>query len=335
MELPRRSGAAALGTIVAARQPLAEVLEQVGLVESLGFDSVWIPEIAGRDAIVTCALLAARTARIRVGTGVVPLPVRSPVLLAMGAATVAEASQGRFVLGVGIGHQETVGPWYGTGAPHRLAQVEEDLAIVRALLADGKVRRGDRDAIEVRLRGVHHTAPPPLLLAALAPGLARLAARHADGMLLNWVTVERAAELVTEFRAEAERLGRDPEELTVGCYVPVSVTDDVEAAQLSLATQIAAYGRLEAYRRSLYRCGLGADVDRVLAAPRDSRAGAVSERLLAGLGAIGPAAYVERRLGEFRAAGVTLPILAPLALPGGQGWASMVETWSALAPSAP
>lgn len=315
---------AALGTSLAARQPLAELYEQAALVESLGYGTIWLPEIAGRDAFATCALLSTRLARIELATGIVPLGVRGPALTAMAAATVAEAAPGRFRLGVGIGHVETIGSWFGAGRPPTLAETENQLGQLKALL------RGERAADGGRLRGVHHPAPPPIALAALSEGLVRLAGREADGVLFNWITPARAAELVAVLRAEAEAHDRDPGGLQVAAYVPVTVTDDAGAAAAQLARQIAAYGRLRSYRRSLERCGLGDAAARLgQLGPEDSAR--VPEELIEGLGAIGSAEAVRSRLDEFRAAGVTQIVLAPVPLAGELGWPSMVETWSALA----
>jgi 5,10-methylenetetrahydromethanopterin reductase len=314
----------ALGTALAARQPLADVYEQAALVESLGYGTIWLPEIAGRDAFVACALLSTRVERIELATGIVPIGVRGPALTAMAAATVAEAAPGRFRLGVGIGHAETTGPWFGAGPPPDLAETEARLRLLKALL------RGERAPDGGRLRGAHHASPPPIALAALSEGLVRLAGREADGVLFNWITAPRAAELVATLRAEAEAHGRDPGTLRVAAYVPVTVTDDTAAAAAQLARQIAAYGRLRSYRRSLERCGLGAAATRLSQLGPDDH-GQVPEELIEGLGAIGPVAAVRARIEEFHAAGVDQVVLAPVPLPGELGWPSMVETWSALA----
>lgn len=310
-----------LGTIVAARRPLREVLEQAVLVESLGYESIWVSEGAGRDALTTAAVLAGGTSSIGLATGVIPLPLRTPVTMAMGAAAVAEASGGRFRLGVGVGHRETVGPWYGAGAPTSVARVADYLARTRALLAGDEVE-------EFRLRGVKLEQPPPLLLAAMSSRLLSLAGRHAEGVVLNWVTPRRVAEIVAELAADRDSAGAPVDvagSFEIACYVPVCVTTEVDAARAQLARQLRAYGSLAAYRLSLRRSGLGEDADRIESGEPPSTAA------LDALGAIGPLEAVQRRLGEFRSAGVTLPVLAPVPLPR-SGWESMVATWSALAP---
>jgi 5,10-methylenetetrahydromethanopterin reductase len=317
-----------LGTALAARQPLEEVRGQATLAESLGYGSIWIPEIAGRDALVTCALLAESTERIGLATGIVPLKSRGATLTAMGAATVAEVAPGRFRLGVGVGHVETVGPWFGRGAPPGVEEAEGDLRTIAALLRGERLEGGDHG----RLRGVHHPAPPPLVLAALSPRMVEVSGRLADGLVVNWVTAARAGELARMARAARADAGLPAEGFEVSCYVPVCVTEDAAAARLALARQVAAYGKLRAYARSMSACGFEDEVAELATIGRGEEE-RVPAALLDALAAIGPADEVRARLAEFAAAGVEEIVIAPVPLPGEAAWPSMVETWTALAPA--
>lgn len=310
-----------IGTAVAIRGPLPDVREQAALVDALGYDSVWIPEVAGRDALVTCAALAGDVERARLATGIVPLPARSPVTLAMGAATVAEVTGGRFVLGVGAGHRETAAAWLGRRAL-RVEEVAEHLEVLGAVLREGRVTRpagASLPALDFRLRGVTPPAPvTPIVLAALGPRTAALAGALADGLVANWATPAHVERLAGWARGGAEAAGRDPAALEIACYVPACVGPAAEA-RAELARQLDAYGRLDAYRRVLVAAGLDAD-DRSPAA-------------LDALGAHGDADTVRARLDDYRAAGATLVVLAPYPV-GEDPWASMAETWAALAPDA-
>ena len=266
-----------LATAVAIRGPWADVTEQVTLVEALGYNSVWIPEIEGRDAFAMCAALGARSERIGFATGIVPLTTRTPKLVAMAAATVAEMIPGRFRLGLGAGHRDTF-----VGSVDRGA-FADGIGTIRRILEGGE------------LRGVHGDDRPPIFAAALRPSTAAAVAAVADGLVLNWATVEHAQRLVAE-----GDFG------DVACFVPVCVTDDVDGARHELGRQVDAYGRLRAYASLL----------------RDAS--------LEELGAFGPAGKVRERLAAYIDAGVTLPILTPFPV-GDDSWASMTETWSALA----
>lgn len=307
-----------VGTAVAIRGPLQDVLEQAALVDALGYDSIWVPEVAGRDALVTCAALAGDVERARLATGIVPLPSRSPVTLAMGAATLAEITGGRFVLGVGAGHRETGAPWLGRPAL-RVDAVAEHVEVLRAVLRDGRVQRAagtSLPALDFRLRGVAPPAPPPIVLAALGPRTAALAGALADGLVANWATPAQVGRLARWARDAAAAAGRDPDALEIACYVPACVGPAADA-RAELAHQLDAYGRLDAYRRVLVAAGLDAD-DRSPAA-------------LDALGAHGDADTVRARLDDYGAAGATLVVLAPYPV-GDDPWASMAATWAALAP---
>lgn len=311
-----------LATALGIRGPLADVIEQARLVDALGYESIWVPEIAGRDALVTCAVIGAEVERASVATGVVPLPARSPVTLAMAAAAVAESTGGRFVLGVGAGHPETARSWLGR-SPLDLAGIADHLDILGAVLGEGEVRRaatGARPALDFRLRGAHPPGPPKIVLAALGPRMAALAGAQASGVVLNWVTAEHVPAIVGWVREGAERVGRDPAELEIACYVPTCV-GDAEEARAELARQLRAYGSLRAYRRVLAACGID------LVAEDEE----VPASVLDVLGAHGDEGAVRARLQEFVDAGVTLPVLAPYPI-GDDPWASMSTTWAALAP---
>lgn len=296
-----------IATALAIRGPFADVVEQARVVDALGYHSVWVPEIAGRDALTVCAALAQETSDVRLATGIVPMPVRAAETLAMGAAGLAEMTGGRFVLGVGSGHAES------HSGRMRLRDMETYLTTLRALLHDGT-------SGSFRLRGVHPPAPPPIVLAALGARTIELAGRLADGVILNWATPAYAARLAASFREAADRAGRDPDALEVACFVPACVTDDLAAARRELARQIAAYGTLRAYAAVLERSGVG----RI-------RQGDIPDHVCDALGAHGSAGDVHARLDDYRLGGVTLPVLVPYPV-GEDPWASMTETWSSLAP---
>jgi len=310
-----------LGTALSVRNPLPELFEQARLVDALGYDSVWVPEVRGRDAFTTCALLVPHVATARLATGIVPLPLRSPVVVAMGAAALAEATAGRFILGVGRGHVETTGPWYGAGRPLSLAETRASLALIGGILRTGEAS-GD---VTFRLDGAYPPAPPPILLAATGPRSAALGGAAADGVVLNWVSPAGAARLAGAAREGAERAGRDPAALEIASFLPVCVTGDRAAAAVAFSRQVAAYGRLAAYRGAMTGSGFAAEAARVAAGEP------VPPALLDRFGAFGDEATVRAALDELAAAGVTLPVLAPFPA-GDDQWGSLLATWTALAP---
>jgi alkanesulfonate monooxygenase SsuD/methylene tetrahydromethanopterin reductase-like flavin-dependent oxidoreductase (luciferase family) len=318
-----------LGTAVTARAPFEDLADQVQLVEALGYASVWLPEISGRDAIVTLAALAGRTRSIRLATGLVPLPSRPLPALTMAAAAAAELAPGRFVLGIGAGHAETA-LQYGWARPATVGEVGAALRSLRDALRTGHLRgAGPWGEVDLVLSGIHVDVPPDLVVGALRPRMAAMAGQLADGVLLNWVTVPRAGVVVDAVRRSA---GARP--LRVSGYVPVCVTDDPDEqqqARAAVAHQLSSYVRLRAYGDLLVEDGYGEEVAAVRAAAPDERAGAVSGRLVDAVALIGDVDTVRAGLDRYRAAGVDEPVLAPVAV-GADPGASLAATWAALAP---
>lgn len=321
--------AARLGTAVSATARFADMLEQVRLVESLGYRTVWLPETSGRDALVTAAALAEHTRTIALATGLVPVPSRSLAALAMAAATVAELAPGRFVLGLGAGHAETA-RHVGWAKPATVAEMEATVRGVREALRHGHLHaQGTGGPVDLMLDGIHVDVPPSLFVGALRPRMAAMAGRVADGILLNWVTVQRAEMVAAAVRKAAEGRG-----VSVSCYVPVCVTEDEvqqEQARAEVARQLGAYARLRAYGDLLAADGYDREVAAIRAAPGHRRTEAVDRRLLDALALIGDVAAVQTGLGRYRAVGVDEVVIAPVAT-GEDPTASLAATWAALAP---
>lgn len=320
---------ARLGTAVSARAALEDVVEQAELVDGLGYSSLWLPEISGRDAFVTAAVLAGRTTTVQLATGVVAVPARPLPALLMAVAAAAEAASGRFTLGLGAGHAETARSQFGWPGPARLADVAAAVTAVRGLPQRRHQGKGPGGPFDLRLDGVHLAGPPPVVVGALRPRMLELAGRAADGILLNWVTVAGARRAAATARAAA-----GDRRIQVACYVPVAVVEDEQtraAARAVVAHQLGSYLRLRAYGDLLAEEGFAEDVAAVRAAPGGAAERAVSARLVDAVSLVGDAAEVAAGLDRYRQAGVDEPVLAPLAA-GEDPAATLAGTWAALAP---
>lgn len=248
-------------------------------VEAAGFESLWTNEAAGRDALLVCQAWGSVTSRLQVGVGVVPLWTRTPAQLAMATATLQEATGGRFLLGLGVGHPATMGRWHGAEWTRPLTAAQDTMTILRTLLSGDTVAHpgGVRTATDFRLR----ITPPPtskgLYLAAMGPRMLQLGGHAADGVLLNWSSpaeVARARELVL---AEARQAGRPAPE--VAAYVRVAVADDPDAARAALAREVGSYCALPAYAAHFERQRLGGMVAAAKHAYRDGGSDAVAHAL--------------------------------------------------------
>jgi alkanesulfonate monooxygenase SsuD/methylene tetrahydromethanopterin reductase-like flavin-dependent oxidoreductase (luciferase family) len=268
--------------------------------EDAGFDALFLPEVGARDTLATLAALAGETTRLRLGTGVVPLPSRSPALLAIAAATVQERSGGRLLLGLGTGPS-------GPGALDRLRGTVDAL---REAFAGGT---GTVEGSPVR-SPLPLPAAPQVWIAALGPRATALAGEIADGVLLNWCTPERVAVAVQQIAEGARGAGRDPSEIAVAVYVRAALAPGSLEGARAMAAE---YGSYPAYARQFVTMGIDPDdpdavVAGVMLTDRDSAAA---------------------RLDAYRAAGAHLPVVYPILPPGGPSADAARSTLEAVAPA--
>ncbi len=284
------------------------------LGEDLGYAAVFLPEIVARDAFAALAALAGETRGLLLGTGVLPMRSRTPLLTAMGAATVQERSGGRLVLGLGTGS-------VGRGA---LDELRRTVADVRALLRGERVERGGRQRALALLPG----AQVPIWISAMGPRAFRLAGEVADGALLNWCTPERVAFARTEIARGAEAAGRDPGSVSLAVYVRSWVGRDAVAALAVLKAAAGEYAGYPAYARQFEQLGMGAEAVSAAAAVRAGRPEAAPDLLVHAFTAFGDRAL--ERLGAYREAGADLVLVYPVAV--GDPAPSIEGTLRALAP---
>lgn len=281
--------------------------------ESIGYRAVFVPEIAGRDALATLAALAGETSTVRLATGVIPITSRTPMLTAMAGATVQERS-GRLVLGLGT----------GPPAPGALDRLRSLVVALRRVFSTGEAALDGR-SLRVSL-GM--PAPPPVWIAALGPRAMRLAGEVADGVILNWCTPERVAVATDEIAEGARRAGRDPADVTVAVYVRAALDDDHAVSLAALKTVAGEYSTYPAYARQFRRMGLGSAADRAARAFRAGRPSEVPDELIQEVCVIGDESLARERLSRYRTSGADLPVVYPVA-GGSAGPATASERASA------
>jgi 5,10-methylenetetrahydromethanopterin reductase len=261
---------------------VAELVAMAMQVEADGFDSFWLPQIFGVDALCTHTLIAHEVPRIELGTAVVPTYPRHPSVLAAQAMTVSQVSDGRFTLGIGLSHQIVIEHMLGYSFDRPAHHMEEYLQAIGPLLR-GQAADVSGDTLSAHL-GLQLDAPTvPLLVAALGPKMLRLAAQHAAGTV-TWMTGPKtlSEHTVPTITAACTELGTDAPRV-VGA-LPVAVTDDADDAKAKAAKVFQIYGQLPSYRAMLDREGADGPADVAL---------------------IGTAAEVEAGVGRMRDAGVT------------------------------
>lgn len=330
-----------------------EAAEQVVELERVGIDVVAVAEAYSFDAVSQLGYLAAKTSRVELVSGVLPIYTRTPALLAMTAAGLDFVSDGRFRLGIGTSGPQVVEGFHGVPFDAPLGRTREVVEICRA------VWRRERVSFE----GKHYQLPLPggtglgkplkminqpvreripISIAALGPKNVELTAEIADGWQPVFYYPERAAEVWGDaLRAGAAK--RDPAlgPLDVMAGVSLAIGDDVDDRLAWAKPQLALYiGGMGAKGRNFYhnlatRYGFGEVADRIqelyLSGRKTEAINAVPDELVRHTSLIGPRGFVAERLAAYGEAGVTTLLAGPLANEPGEAL-RYVEELRALAP---
>ena len=243
-----------------ATRTITEIIADAAACEAEGFDSFWLPQIFGFDAITTLALVGASVPRIELGTAVVPTYPRHPTMLASQALTTASASQGRFILGIGLSHQIVVESMWGLSYDKPARHMREYLGILMPLLHEGNVSFAGETLTAHAPATVADRQPVPVMIAALAPLMLKLAGAVADGTI-TWMTgpTTLGDYIVPNINAAASQAGRPTPR--VAASLPVCITNDPDAARSAAAAEFAMYGTLPSYRAMLDREGASGPAD--------------------------------------------------------------------------
>jgi F420-dependent oxidoreductase-like protein len=304
-----------LGAYLSPRDRLATAIDLVRRAEALGYDSAWVTHGLGRDGFLVLGAFAHATERIGLGTGVVPIYPRHPVIMAQEASTLMEVSAGRFRLGIGLSHRPSIVDALGLDMGEPLAVMREYVEVLRAAL-QGQATFAGR-YFRVRWTGAFRAPAPPVLLAGLAPPMLELAGELADGVVL-WLCApayirDVAVPALARGRARA---GKPLEGFEVVAPVPLAVTEDDAGVTRLFREELVRYLSLPYYRTMFRQSGFGDALrtfDRTRGSGRD--ADAVPSALVQALGAIGDARRARTEVEAYRAAGVTLPVVRPIGPP--------------------
>lgn len=225
-------------------------VEQTVIAEADGFAAAWFTHIRGADSLISVALAGQATSRIELVTGVIPIYSREPMLMAQQALTANAVAGGRLTLGIGLAHPESVPRTWNHTYDRPAHFMDEYLSVLLPLLDEQTVEfSGDMISTSGSLEfgGV---APPPVLLAALAPRMLVMAAQQTDGTLL-WVTGPKTIRThIAPKLAEAAQAAGRPRSRIVAA-LPICVTDQPERARGRVASGFSRYGQLVNYRRVL------------------------------------------------------------------------------------
>jgi 5,10-methylenetetrahydromethanopterin reductase len=250
--------------------PLGALADQIRAAVDDGFSSAWMSNIFGLEALTSLAVAGRQVPGIELGTAVVPTYPRHPAVLAQQALTTDLAISGRLVLGIGLSHQIVIESMYGYSFDRPARHMREYLAVLVPLLA-GEQADFDGETVHAHIGlSVPRSRPKvPLLLAALAPQMLRLAGTRADGTIL-WMTGPATVRdhIVPTITAAASEAGRPSPRVV--CTLPVCVTDDPDQARLDANKAFAIYGQLPSYRAMLDREGAAGPGDVAIVGDEDN-----------------------------------------------------------------
>jgi len=259
-----------LGLVVGyAGKKIELPLDFIQHAETLGFDSVWVSEVYGSDAVSVAAWILARTTRIRVGTAIMQVPARTPANTAMSAMTLSQLSGGRFILGLGASGPQVVEGWHGVGYRKALQRLRECIEIVRLITARGAPVEYDGEVYQLPYRGADATGlgkplksilqadtDIPIYTASFTPAGLRLAGEVADGFFPVFLNPDKMdfvlAELEKGFVAAGG--GKSFDDFDIAAFTPCRIGDDLDECRMPIKQMLALYiGGMGAKTKNFYK----------------------------------------------------------------------------------
>jgi probable F420-dependent oxidoreductase len=296
--------------------PLRQHAELVRRAEAAGYTDLWSGETQGPDGFTPLALAATWTERARLGTGVVGVFTRGPALLAQQAAALTDASDGRFVLGIGASSDRIVEGWNEMPFSKPLTKISNTLEFLRAAFS------GQRTSTGFKLEQPP-TEPTPIVLAALRGKMLRLAVEKADGAFTNFLPLAALPKITDQLEGAPEDF-----ELLCRFFCLPGERDQVEPLARFM---FASYVTVPVYEAFFRWLGYGDRINEMAAAwkakDREAAVAAAPWELIEDTFVFGAPDEMRERLEAFVAGGITLPVLTPITTPDKLG-----ELTEALAP---
>ena len=304
--------------------PLASQQDLVTGLPELGYTDVWSAELNGIDGFTPLTLASQWAPQLRLGTAIVGIYTRAPVSLALQAGTLAALAPGKFVMGIGTSSQAAVEQWNGIPFEKPYQRSRDMLRFLREALTGGKVTR-EYETFSVngfRLDPAPEV-PPALALAALRPGMLKLAAAEADMAITNWLAPKDVPRVRHAAGPDCELVAR----------IFVCPTTDADTARFIGKRMVAAYLTVPVYAAFHQWLGRGDIIAPMLTAwnsgDRKGALEAIPDALVDELVIHGSAEECRERVAEYEAAGLNTPVIAITPVPG----LELADTIRKLAPA--
>lgn len=295
---------------------LQDTIQVAKQAEAAGIHSVWKGETSGTNTFMALSAIAQETESVKLATGIANVFSRSPVLLAMSAATLDELSNGRAILGLGTSSDTLIEQWHGMEFSRPVSRVRETTEIVRAFYEED-VLEYEGEVFDV---GPYSRSMPvesdsiPIYNASMGPRNRAFTAAHADGWTPLFLPRSKMAQEISSIREKAESADRNPSTLTVAPWLPFAISEDRERAEL-LARKFISQEMAMGYNNLVRKYGFGEEGDEAASLWRDgdreSAAAALSEEMLDEFALYGTPAECRADIQQCLDAGVDLPVLIP------------------------
>lgn len=303
-------------TIHSGDHSLSDIADYARAAERLGYDGFWLTEESGKEAFSVLSMVAKRTKKIRIGTGIVNIYSRTPTLLAMSIETLDEISNRRAFLGMGTGGVGFITRGHGLEIKDPLNRMKEYVTIIRKLLAYERFSYvGSYFNIkEFQLREKPLRTNVPIYLAGLNPKMQQLAGEVADGTIVNMLTDAGTEEIKENIRIGAERAGRDPTKVRIYA-LSMTLCGQEQDAIHAMKKAVGFYCASTHYHHIMSNAGYGDAAKTVKELwdqnKHDEAASLVPDEMIRDLTLSGTPKEIRSRFKEYISAGV-YPILYPI-----------------------
>ncbi len=300
------NGMARLGIVIArpGDTSFAELQQLAKEAESAGFESVYSPEFMN-DALSNCHIMAQATSKVKVGTWIVNIYLRHPALCAQTAVAIDDTSKGRLILGLGVSHRPLVEGIYKEKMDKPREYMREYIGTIRNIVT-GQGFPG------APMQPRAATYKVPIYVGALALGTVELCGEMADGAMLYLCPTSRMPRVMAALEKGAAKAKRSVSSVDITNGIPACISDDLNAAKAAARNNLAFYGGLPFYNKLFQSSGFAEEAERLA----KGDANGVSDRMAEAVSLIGPPSRCREQLAAFREAGVQLPIITPVVLPG-------------------
>ena len=314
-----------------------DLLQQAALIahaERRGLTGAWVSEVNGADAVTQAASAVAVTTTMRVGTAIIPIQTRDPLLAAMTAQSLSDLSGGRFVLGLGTSTSVIVEDWHGRPWGKPLAGTREYVSLVRQLLAGERVTAEGAFPMRRSSLARRSQGSIPIYLGALNDGMLRLAAEIADGVILNFVSTRQVKRAVDLVRATRRDLRLDaPFEVAV--FFRATVTDDIAPVLPRYQQEMLTYLMSPVYQKFFGADGWGelceSTARRWTTGERESALANIPATFIQERALVGSASAIKVQLQAYAEAGMDTAFILPVPPPGADHFTGSIAIVDALA----